>query len=431
MRQSGFFGRGANELMRQIIPITMAYAEGGYTAAVCIGSQQKKVNLLLDTGSSALAVRQSCYQPDEDSAAQLSADFQIISYGAGGWAGSVVKTIVFVGQEVEQSIAATTELAVIVDEPSHNFYQADGIWGLAFAVLDSVYQAGQFLQDHRVLPALSWPWPQQALDSSGELSSLRTQLQYCPRRHIEPFFDALQNQSQLTNSFGLLTKRALYHHSGVSAGCEADELDPLNQGLLVLGDAELCSELYQGPLQPICLVHDKYYNTELLQIQLDGFPAFAVPALAEQDKAAYGSNSIFDCGSSFLILEASCYQYLINSFTSCNPQFGELISKAIEARNIMQGLAAEQLQLSEWPDILLTLRGGDCHNTDVILRVESRQYWQQNAPEQGQIMFLLASQLEGWAKQSILGLPVMNNKFCIFDRSADNGMGVIKVAEAR
>ena len=39
--------------------------------------------------------------------------------------------------------------------------------------------------------------------------------------------------------------------------------------------------------------------------------------------------------------------------------------------------------------------------------------------------------MEGGKKQSVRGLLVMNNKFCIFDRSADNGMGVIKVAEAR
>lgn len=46
-------------------------------------------------------------------------------------------------------------------------------------------------------------------------------------------------------------------------------------------------------------------------------------------------------------------------------------------------------------------------------------------------MFLIASQLAGWASQGILGLPVMNNKYCIFDRSADNATGLIKVADAR
>ncbi len=419
------------QLKTRIIPISMAYAEGGYTAVVAVGCPEVRLNLLLDTGSSALAVRQSCYQPEQDQEVQLSADIQLMSYGAGGWAGSLVSTQLAVGYSSGQQLAARAELAVIVDEPSHNFYQADGIWGLAYAELDSVYQAEQFLQQHQVSPALSWPWPEQVLSSGAALDTLRQQLQNCPRRTVQPLFGALQQQNALKNSFALLTRRAVYHHYGSTATSEADKLDPLNQGLLVLGNAELCTDLYQEPLQSISLVHDKYYNTELLSIQLEGFAAFAVPALAEQDVAAYGSNSIFDCGSSFLILEQSCYQYLIQSFCSFNPLFAEQITKALDARNNMQGLPMEQLQLSDWPDILLTLRGSDCHQSDVILRVKSCEYWQINAPVQGQAMFLLASQLAGWASQSILGLPVMNNKYCIFDRAADNGMGVIKVAKAK
>ena len=409
----------------------MAYAEGGYTAVVAIGSPEVQVNLLLDTGSSALAVRQSCYQPKQDQLVQLSTDIQLMSYGAGGWAGSLVSTQLVVGHSSDQQLAAKAELAVIVDEPSHNFYQADGIWGLAYAELDSAYQAEQFLQQHQVSPAVSWPWPEQALSSSASLDTLRQQLMHCPRRTVQPLFSSLQKQQNLKNSFALLTRRAVYHHSGNTATSEADKLDPLNQGLLVLGDAELCTDLYEEPLQSISLMHDKYYNTELLSIQLEGFAAFAVPALAPQDQAAYGSNSIFDSGSSFLILETSCYQYLLQSFKRCNSLFGEQISMALDARNNMQGLPLDQLQLSDWPDILLKLRGSDCHQSDVILRVKSSEYWQLNAPTEGKAMFLLASQLAGWASQSILGLPVMNNKYCIFDRAADNGMGVIKVAKAR
>lgn len=415
-----------------IIPITMAYAEGGYTAPVYIGSQSCKADLVLDTGSSALALRQSCYQLAEDTEVQLSADFQIMSYGAGGWAGSVVKSTLAVGHSDETQLKATAEFAVIVDEPSHNFYQADGIWGLAYQSLDAVYQAEQFLTAQQIDPALSWPWPTQLLDPTAPLSRLRQQLQSCPRRHAEPFFSALQNQQRMTNSFALLTRRAVYHHNGEEPTSAADVIDPLNKGLLVLGGGEECTELYQGPLSHVCLVHDKYYNTELLQIQLEGCGAFAVPALDEQDLKAYGSNSIFDCGSSFLILETSCYQYLIDELSRLNPDFAVAIDAALEARNSMAGIAMDQLQLNAWPDIVLSLKGEKDGNAGVVtLRVQAKHYWQQNAPVQGQAMFLLASQLEGWAKQSILGLPVMNDKFCIFDRSADNGMGVIKVAEAR
>lgn len=107
-----------------MIPLTMAYAEGGYTATVSVGSQRKRLQLMLDTGSSALAVRQSCYQLTQDQNVQLSADVQIMSYGAGGWAGSIVKSTVAVESAAGAELKATAAFAVIADEPSHNFYQA-------------------------------------------------------------------------------------------------------------------------------------------------------------------------------------------------------------------------------------------------------------------------------------------------------------------
>lgn len=270
-----------------MIPLTMAYAEGGYTATVSVGSQRKRLQLMLDTGSSALAVRQSCYQLTQDQNVQLSADVQIMSYGAGGWAGSIVKSTVAVESAAGAELKATAEFAVIVDEPSHNFYQADGIWGLAYAALDSVYQAQQFLSEHQIEPALSWPWPAQVLAPSAPLNQLRQLLQNCPRRQVEPFFGALQQQQHMPNRFGLLTRRAVYHHHGEQATSAADVIDPLNKGFLVLGGGEECAELYQGPVSSICLVHDRYYNTELLQIQLEGCDVFEVPALDEKDVAAY------------------------------------------------------------------------------------------------------------------------------------------------
>jgi hypothetical protein len=48
----------------------------------------------------------------------------------------------------------------------------------------------------------------------------------------------------------------------------------------------------------------------------------------------------------------------------------------------------------------------------------------------GQAYCLLASQLENWPNQSILGLPLLAEKYCVFDRSAANG-GCVRVAKAR
>ena len=48
----------------------------------------------------------------------------------------------------------------------------------------------------------------------------------------------------------------------------------------------------------------------------------------------------------------------------------------------------------------------------------------------GQAYCLLMGQMKNWPNQSILGLPLLAEKYCIFDRGADNG-GRVRVAKAR
>ena len=46
------------------IPITNFYADGDYTGVIRVGPNQKPMNVLLDTGSSALALDAKKYQPE-------------------------------------------------------------------------------------------------------------------------------------------------------------------------------------------------------------------------------------------------------------------------------------------------------------------------------------------------------------------------------
>ena len=46
------------------IPITNIYTEGDYTAQIFVGSQGRSMNVILDTGSSALALDGHKYNPD-------------------------------------------------------------------------------------------------------------------------------------------------------------------------------------------------------------------------------------------------------------------------------------------------------------------------------------------------------------------------------
>lgn len=464
------------------IPISISAAEGAYSVRLLLGASQQPAVLLLDTGSSALAVRQSCYTPADDSVVTLSSDFQLVQYGAGGWAGSMVSTQVTLAASAEgpQSLSAQAELAVIVDEPSHNFYQADGIWGLAYAPLDHAVQAADWLAAQQVEPPLSWPWPATVLDSSAPIATLRQQLQSCPKRAVQPLWDALQshNPALHANQFALLTHRAFFHHSSSNQSADyqsadyqsADHLsadqqsqagtaaaapwvDPLNLGLLVLGDAKSCHELYQGDWQRIALCHDKYYNTNLLSLQLGDAAPFAVPPLDAKDVAAYASNSIIDSGSSLLFLEQSCWQYLRSTLEALNPALLALFDAGASACAQLQGIDMQQLQLADWPALQLTFTGvatgrvatgsvatggvateqadsAQGEATPVTLTVLPQHYWQLNAPSEGQAMLMLAGQLSGWAKQSILGLPLLNGHYVVFDRSAAQGLGEVAFARA-
>jgi hypothetical protein len=53
-------------------------------------------------------------------------------------------------------------------------------------------------------------------------------------------------------------------------------------------------------------------------------------------------------------------------------------------------------------------------------------YWQTNSPKPGYATAVLFSQRDA---QAILGLPLMNGYFTVFDRSVDKGLGVVSFAK--
>ena len=49
------------------LPITNVYAKGDFTVRVSIGSEANELQLIIDTGSSTLALHSRRYQPEQDS----------------------------------------------------------------------------------------------------------------------------------------------------------------------------------------------------------------------------------------------------------------------------------------------------------------------------------------------------------------------------
>ena len=80
------------------IPITNVYADGDYTGVINVGPGKKPMNVLLDTGSSALALDGTKYAPDFAKGDQSSSLAQTDSYGDGSsWTGAVIKSTITVG----------------------------------------------------------------------------------------------------------------------------------------------------------------------------------------------------------------------------------------------------------------------------------------------------------------------------------------------
>jgi len=84
-----------------------------------------------------------------------------------------------------------------------------------------------------------------------------------------------------------------------------------------------------------------------------------------------------------------------------------------------------QLDLANWPAITFVLQGD---GADARLRVSASDYWQVNAGKVGAAMAAITPGENGFA---ILGLPLMNGYFTIFDGEADGGKGAIRFATSK
>ena len=128
------------------------------------------------------------------------------------------------------------------------------------------------------------------------------------------------------------------------------------------------------------------------------------------------SNSIIDSGTNSLCLGSQLLKALLSKFSTAQHA---LLTQSI-ADN--KPVSVASLDLSTWPTLTFVMQGDA---GDVKLEVVPSDYWQVNAPEVGAAM---AAITPGEAGLAILGLPLMNGYFTIFDGEADNGRGVVKFA---
>jgi hypothetical protein len=368
------------------IPITNIYMGGDYTGRILVGPHQKPMNVLLDTGSSALALDGHKYTPELTAGDESTNLAQTDAYGDGStWTGAVFKSQVVIGDGASAMTLRDANLAVAYHRSSNMFGASDGILGLAYAPLDDAFQ----------MPRNTW---------SHKYSAV--QVRAGTHTDLVPYLTQLQQEQVTSDKISFFTRRSFVH---VGSNVETD---PLNQGWMIVGGGEDATDLYTGSFQTVKVLSDDWYSTNLKSIKVGS----STPIGARlQGPKGMPSNSIIDSGTNSLNLGQQLLDALVSKFSADQQS---LLKQSISG----QLVSVDNLNLTSWPTITFVLEGD---SGDVSLDVPPENYWQVNTEQVGAAMVAITPGQDGLA---ILGLPLMNGYFTIFDGEADGGRGVVKFA---
>jgi hypothetical protein len=400
------------------VPITNTFDYSDYSAVIAVGSERNTVNVILDTGSSSLGCDPSVYSGQGDSNLSPTTFVQIVTYGTGGWAGPVVNTTVNLGGLTLDGCP----VAIADVQEKGNFQGVTGILGLAYYLLNDDYDFKKYLISKNA--EASYPWTLGTGSWQTEYTKLQSivQNESLPPGTLTPYFDQLERQGVVANKFAFNVKR-----SWVSLGSADWKTDPINQGVFVIGGGQEQTDLYQAgsTFLNVAVLADVYYNTNLKSVWVGSQqPVVAAPLQAQYRDQSY-SISIIDSGTSDLSLAKDVYEAVLAGLGQTNPEFLKLVQAAQKSfAEEGNGIPSSSLNLAAWPIVYFTFTGvsGD----DVELAVAPATYWQVDFPKKGEAVFQISGPLDS-INQSILGLPLLNNYYTVFDRSLDS-KGVVSFA---
>jgi hypothetical protein len=380
------------------LPISNHVTGGDYAVTLNVGADALPLSFLLDTGSSLLAVGGAAYDPAADSGATTTKFLQTASYLSTSFVAGVVRTSLALSDGAAAPVALPgVNLAVTYDKRPDNFGGADGIFGLAYEVMDSAY----------AMPADTW---QNRYDQD--------QVGLGQPCDLDPYYDQLADAGLVNRKFAFSTQRSL-----LSARQDDPAADPLNAGIFVVGGGAECTDLYQGDFAMLAVVNEKFYNTNLLSVQVGGQPPIPVAPVAPGRFAA--SNSIIDSGVSSLTLDQDLYDSVIASFGQIQPDFAIALKQCA-----IGGAAGDQtgIDLDSWPELTLTFQGAVGQGTSTAVVIAPEDYWQFDAAGKGKAVAVMCGDNGRFGGQSVLGLPLFSGHYVVFDRTATNGHGVIGFA---
>src|SRR5215471_16615965 len=279
------------------IPITNVYADGDYTGVMLVGQAKKPMNVLLDTGSSALALDGTKYRPNFANGDESTHLAQTDSYGDGSsWTGAVIKSALTVGAGAATATLTGGNVAIAYDASANMFGQTDGILGLAYAPLDDAFQMPQNTSNHHY--------------SSEEVRS-------GTRASLVPYLTQLADSGVVSDKISFYTRRSFVHVGAGGAN------DPLNKGWMVVGGGEESTDLYSGTFQTVKVLSDEWYCTNLKAVIVGS----AAP-IAARIKGPPGipTNSIIDSGTNSLDISPQMLAAILSRFPAAQKT---LLSNAI------------------------------------------------------------------------------------------------------
>ncbi|MCX7553589.1 pepsin-like aspartyl protease [Marinicella sp. S1101] len=391
------------------LPINLSLALGAYTTKIWVGSDKTELNVLLDTGSSTLAIDAEVYQAGADQSLQATQYAQSVVYGKGGWAGPVIRTEITLDHS-DQYLLNDAPLALTKSATKNDFQNADGIWGLAYHHLNKAYDVSSSLEQIIPPQKTTHPWPYTEQVKEIGVHGFKKYLHQFPEHDITPTFTAFEENNIINNQFALSTNRSIVYVP--QAGMSQHEIaaHAMNRGLFQIGVTATTQEKIS-----MAVVHDAYYNADLIAVRVAGFGACKAPPLEADKLNSFFSNAIIDSGCSFLVLQKQLYEYVLNCFEKLNPTFRPALEAAQQAFSQNKPYKNNQLDLSQWPILTFKFVGTDSESIE--LELPPQCYWQEHAKSPDNWMFMLMNQMPQWPNQTICGLPLMNNYQCIFDRS--------------
>ena len=370
------------------VPITNVYMGGDYTATILVGPNKQPMNVILDTGSSALALDGHKYKPNLRRGDKSTKLAQTDAYGDGStWTGSVFKLSISIGEGGTVVTLPDADASVAYQQSASMFQSSDGILGLAYAPLDDAFE----------MPKDTWKHKYSSTEVRGGT-----------RTNLVPFLTQLADERVTSDIISFVTRRSFIHEGSGGAA------DPLNQGWMIVGGGEEATDLYSGSFQSVKVVSDDWWSTVLKSVTVGG----TAPIMARlQGPQGMASNSIIDSGTNSLNISPQMLAAMLAKFSAKQQA---LLMRSIHDNQLV---AVSELDLASWPDLTFVLEGAD--GPDVSLVVRPTDYWQVNTERVGAAMAAITVGQPGLA---ILGLPIMNGYFTIFDGEAAGGKGVIKFA---